>query len=53
LPPTDRRVDPQSRNQIESIEVLAREGMSVLYTTHYMEEAERLCHRVGIVDTVA
>jgi ABC-2 type transport system ATP-binding protein len=44
-------VDPQSRNSIlESIEALSTEGMSVLYTTHYMEEAERLCDRVGIVD---
>ncbi|MEX2324169.1 MAG: ABC transporter ATP-binding protein [Nitriliruptoraceae bacterium] len=44
-------VDPQSRNAIlESVEVLAVEGMSVLYTTHYMEEAERLCDRIGIVD---
>ena len=44
-------VDPQSRNQIlESIEQLSEGGMSVLYTTHYMEEAERLCDRVGIID---
>ncbi len=44
-------VDPQSRNAIlESIERLGGEGLSVLYTTHYMEEAERLCRRVGIVD---
>ena len=44
-------VDPQSRNSIlESVERLADEGMSVLYTTHYMEEAERLCDRVGIID---
>ena len=44
-------VDPQSRNQIlESIEVLGGEGLAVLYTTHYMEEAERLCDRVGIID---
>ena len=44
-------VDPQSRNAIlESVEALTREGMSVLYTTHYMEEAERLCDRVGIID---
>lgn len=44
-------VDPQSRNQIlESIEVLSAQGMAVLYTTHYMEEAERLCDRVGIID---
>ena len=44
-------VDPQSRNAIlESVERLADEGVAVLYTTHYMEEAERLCDRVGIVD---
>jgi ABC-2 type transport system ATP-binding protein len=44
-------VDPQSRNQIlESIEALGGAGLSVLYTTHYMEEAERLCDRVGIID---
>lgn len=44
-------VDPQSRNSIlESVEILSGEGMSVLYTTHYMEEAERLCDRVGIID---
>ena len=44
-------VDPQSRNAIlESIEALGRGGLSVLYTTHYMEEAERLCDRVGIID---
>ncbi|MGI9611511.1 MAG: ABC transporter ATP-binding protein [Acidimicrobiales bacterium] len=45
-------VDPQSRNQIlDSIEALGGAGMSVLYTTHYMEEAERLCDRIGIMDT--
>jgi ABC-2 type transport system ATP-binding protein len=44
-------VDPQSRNAIlESVADLSREGMAVLYTTHYMEEAERLCDRVGILD---
>jgi len=44
-------VDPQSRNAIlSSIEQLSSGGMAVLYTTHYMEEAERLCDRVGIVD---
>ncbi len=44
-------VDPQSRNAIlESVEQLSREGMAVLYTTHYMEEAERLCDRVAIID---
>ena len=45
-------VDPQSRNAIlESVERLSSEGMAVLYTTHYMEEAERLCDRIGIVDS--
>jgi len=44
-------VDPQSRNAIlESVERLSSEGLAVLYTTHYMEEAERLCDRIGIVD---
>ena len=44
-------VDPQSRNAIlESVEALSTEGMAVLYTTHYMEEAERLCDRIGIID---
>ncbi len=44
-------VDPQSRNAIlESVETLATDGMGVLYTTHYMEEAERLCDRIGIID---
>jgi ABC-2 type transport system ATP-binding protein len=44
-------VDPQSRNAIlENVERLAGEGLAVLYTTHYMEEAERLCDRVGIID---
>jgi len=44
-------VDPQSRNAIlEAVDGLRREGMSILYTTHYMEEAERLCDRVGIID---
>lgn len=44
-------VDPQSRNAILSaVAQLSDEGMAVLYTTHYMEEAERLCDRVGIID---
>ncbi len=44
-------VDPQSRNAIfESVQALNQAGMTVIYTTHYMEEAERLCHRVAIVD---
>ncbi len=44
-------VDPQSRNRIfEMIEALRATGTTVIYTTHYMEEAERLCDRVAIVD---
>ena len=44
-------VDPQSRNHIfESIEKLKDSGLTLLYTTHYMEEAQRLCDRVAIVD---
>uniref|UniRef100_A0AAU2AG99 ABC transporter ATP-binding protein n=1 Tax=Streptomyces sp. NBC_00093 TaxID=2975649 RepID=A0AAU2AG99_9ACTN len=44
-------VDPQSRHAIlESVTRFGQEGMAVLYTTHYMEEAERLCDRVGIID---
>ncbi len=44
-------VDPQSRNAIfESVEALNKAGMTVIYTTHYMEEAERLCQRVAIMD---
>jgi ABC-2 type transport system ATP-binding protein len=44
-------VDPQSRERIYTmIEELRREGVSILYTTHYMEEAERLCDRIAIID---
>lgn len=44
-------VDPQSRNFIfEHVEWLKAEGMTIVYTTHYMEEAERLCDRVAIID---
>jgi ABC-2 type transport system ATP-binding protein len=44
-------VDPQSRHAImESIQSLGSSGVAVLYCTHYMEEAERLCDRVGIID---
>jgi len=44
-------VDPQSRNKIfESIETLHRDGRTIIYTTHYMEEAERLCDRIAIID---
>jgi len=44
-------VDPQSRQRIYAmVEQLRAEGVSVIYTTHYMEEAERLCDRVAIID---
>jgi ABC-2 type transport system ATP-binding protein len=44
-------IDPQSRNLIfEVVEKLHKEGMTIIYTTHYMEEAERLCDRIGIID---
>ncbi len=44
-------VDPQSRNHIlETISRLASEGLTIIYTTHYMEEAERLCQRIAIMD---
>ena len=44
-------VDPQSRNLLfENIESLKAEGRTILYTTHYMEEAQRLCDRVAIMD---
>src|SRR5262249_26011853 len=45
-------VDPQSRSAIfELVERLRDAGTAILYTTHYMEEAERLCARIGIIDT--
>ncbi len=44
-------VDPQSRNAIfDNILSLREQGATVVYTTHYMEEAQRLCDRVGIID---
>lgn len=44
-------LDPQSRRRIwDLIKVMRREGMTVLLTTHYIEEAESLCDRVGIID---
>lgn len=44
-------VDPQSRNAIfETLERIKGEGVSLLYTTHYMNEVERLCDRVAIMD---
>ena len=45
-------IDPQSRNYIfDTVLALRDEGMTVLYTTHYMEEADRLCDRIGIIDS--
>jgi ABC-2 type transport system ATP-binding protein len=44
-------VDPQSRNAIfDFLEARRREGLTVIYSTHYMEEATRLCSRIGIID---
>jgi ABC-2 type transport system ATP-binding protein len=44
-------VDPQSRNAIfENLEALRKRGKTLIYTTHYMEEAERLCDRIVIID---
>jgi ABC-2 type transport system ATP-binding protein len=44
-------VDPQSRNAIfENLELLKKRGKTLVYTTHYMEEAERLCDRIVIID---
>jgi ABC-2 type transport system ATP-binding protein len=44
-------VDPQSRNAIfDNLETLKRRGKTLLYTTHYMEEAERLCDRLVVID---
>lgn len=44
-------VDPQSRNHLlHHIEKLADQGRTILYTTHYMEEAQRLCDRIAIMD---
>ncbi len=44
-------VDPQSRNHLfDCVSNLARTGTTIIYTTHYMEEAERLCDRVAVVD---
>jgi ABC-2 type transport system ATP-binding protein len=44
-------IDPQARtNILDFVEKLADDGTAVLYTTHYLEEAERFCNRVGIID---
>ena len=45
-------VDPQSRNAIfDFLEKLNTDGLTIVYTTHYMEEAERMCNRVAIIDS--
>jgi ABC-2 type transport system ATP-binding protein len=44
-------VDPQSRNNIlEGIQELNRQGSTVIYTSHYMEEVEQICTRIAIID---
>lgn len=44
-------VDVQSRNMIaEMLQQLNSKGMSILYTSHHLEEAEKLCHRIGVID---
>ncbi|MGY8692938.1 MAG: AAA family ATPase, partial [Verrucomicrobiia bacterium] len=44
-------IDPQARiNLLEFIRDLVKEGVGVLYTTHYLDEAESLCDRIGIID---
>lgn len=44
-------IDPQSRNAIfDHLQQLNRSGVTIIYSTHYMEEAERLCSRIGIID---
>lgn len=44
-------IDPQSRrNILDAVKTLNAEGITILYTTHYMEEAQELSHRVGIID---
>ncbi|WP_066052374.1 ABC transporter ATP-binding protein [Robertmurraya korlensis] len=44
-------IDPQSRNHIlETVKELNKNGMTIIYTSHYMEEVEFLCNRIGIID---
>ena len=44
-------VDPQSRNKIlEGIQELNRQGSTIIYTSHYMEEVEQICTRIAILD---
>ena len=45
-------VDPQTRNHIfEQVEKLKKENITIIYTTHYMEEVERLCENVGVISS--
>jgi ABC-2 type transport system ATP-binding protein len=45
-------IDPQSRSTIlENLSRLQKEGMTLIYTTHYMEEAQQLCSRLAIIDS--
>ncbi|MDD2574371.1 MAG: ABC transporter ATP-binding protein [Bacillota bacterium] len=44
-------IDPQSRNHIlETVKELNKKGMTIIYTSHYMEEVEHLCHRIYVMD---
>lgn len=44
-------IDPQSRNHIlNAVKTLNKNGTTIIYTTHYMEEAENLCSKIGIID---
>ena len=44
-------VDPQSRNRIlEGIQELNKQGATIIYTSHYMEEVEQICSRIAIMD---
>jgi ABC-2 type transport system ATP-binding protein len=44
-------IDPQSRNFIyEFLKALSESGLTIIYTTHYMQEVELLCNRIGIID---
>lgn len=44
-------IDPQSRNHIlESVKKLNQKGVTIIYTTHYMEEAESICSNIAIID---
>lgn len=44
-------VDPQSRHQIyDVLAEFSKSGMTIIYTTHYMDEVEKLCNRIGIID---